>query len=200
MDSNLILALASGVGLAAAAGLRAFLPLLAVGLAARFGLLQPRPGLEWLASDPALWALGTATALELLADKIPLLDHALDALGTVLRPAAAALGAYAVLGHWGSPWAQLAAIALGAGALAVHGAKAHARLGSTALTLGHANPFLSGLEDLLALLLVATALLLPVLALLLVVAAAWVLVRRRARARSSAPGGSAGGPPLCCGP
>jgi hypothetical protein len=181
---DLILALASGVGLAAASGLRAFLPLLAVGLAARLGLLHLRPGLEWLAGDPALWALGTATVLEVLADKVPLLDHLLDVLGTVLRPAAAALGAYAVLGDWGAPWAQLLALALGAGALAVHGAKAHARLGSTTLTLGHANPLLSGIEDLLAAALVVAALLLPVLALLLVIAAAWALARRRRRARA----------------
>ena len=182
MDMQLLLALAAGAGLAAASGLRAFLPLLAVGLAARSGLLHLHPGLEWLAADPALWALGFATGLELLGDKVPLLDHALDTLGTVLRPAAAWLGTYAVLQDWGTPWAQLIALAMGAGALAVHGAKAHVRLGSTALSLGHANPFLSVLEDLVAFALVATALLLPVLALILVPLVVLALARRRRRA------------------
>ena len=179
MDTKLLLALATGVGLAAASGLRAFLPLLAVGLAARVGFLHLHPGLEWLAGDPALWALAAATALELLGDKVPLLDHALDAIGTIVRPAAAWLGTYAVLQDWGTPWAQLLALAMGAGALAVHGAKAHARLGSTALSLGHANPVLSVVEDLVAVALVAAALLLPLLALLLVLGASLALVRRR---------------------
>jgi hypothetical protein len=182
MDPNLLLALATGVGLAAACGLRAFLPLLAVGLAARFGLLHLHPGLEWLAGAPALWSLAAATAIELLADKVPVLDHALDALGTVLRPAAAWLGTYAVLQGWGTPWAQLLALAMGAGALAVHGAKAHARLGSTALSLGHANPFLSVIEDFIALALVVMALLLPLLALVLVVLTILAYLRRRRRA------------------
>lgn len=55
--TNLLLAVATGVGLAAASGLRAFLPLLAVGLAGRFGFLHFQPGMEWLESDPALWSL-----------------------------------------------------------------------------------------------------------------------------------------------
>jgi hypothetical protein len=181
MDLDLLLALATGVGLAAAFGLRAFLPLLAVGLAARFGLLHLHPGLEWLAGAPALWSLAAATAVELLADKVPVLDHALDALGTILRPAAAWLGTYAVLQDWGTPWAQLFALALGAGALAVHGAKAHTRLGSTAVSLGHANPVLSVVEDFLALALVVVALLLPLLALALVALVVLALVRRRRR-------------------
>jgi hypothetical protein len=185
MDWNLLLALATGVGLAAAAGLRAFLPVLAVGLAARFGLLELRPGLEWLAGAPALWALGTATVLELAADKVPVLDHALDALGTVLRPAAAALGAFAVLQGWGTPWAQLFALAMGAGALAVHGAKAHVRVGSSAVTLGAANPVLSVLEDVASFLLVALAVLVPLLAVAFVVLLALALARAFRRRRTA---------------
>src|SRR5438552_92753 len=131
MHASLILALFAGVGIAAACGLRAFLPLLAVGIAARFGMLTLRPGSEWLASDLALWALGTAALLEIAADKIPVVDHALDLVGTILRPLAAWIAAVAVLAGWGSPWAQLVATLLGAGALAVHVAKAKARISST---------------------------------------------------------------------
>lgn len=182
METKLLLTLATGVGLAAASGLRAFLPLLAVGLAARGGLLHLHPGLEWLAGDPALWALAVATALELVGDKVPLLDHALDALGTILRPAAAWIATYAVLQDWGTPWAQLLALAMGVGALAVHGAKAHARLGSTALSLGSANPILSVAEDVVALALAAAAVLLPLLGLFLVLVVVIALTRRRRRA------------------
>jgi hypothetical protein len=183
MDVPMLLALASGVALAASCGLRAFLPLLAVGLAARFGLLELRPGLEGLANAPALWALGTATVLELAADKVPLLDHALDAIGTVVRPVAAWVASYAVLRGWPTPWAPLLALALGSGALVVHGAKAHARLGSTALTLGHANPLLSAAEDVTTLLLVAAAVLLPLAALLLAALVLLVATRRHRRTR-----------------
>jgi hypothetical protein len=168
MDWNVVLALATGVGLAAACGLRAFLPVLAVGLAAHFGLLHLRPELAWLSQPAALWALGTAAALELIGDKVPVLDHALDTLGMFLRPAAAWVGSYAILQGWGAPWAQLFALAMGAGALAVHGAKAGTRVGSTATTLGAANPVLSVIEDVVSFALVALAVLVPLLALALV--------------------------------
>jgi hypothetical protein len=183
--TNLLLALATGVGLAAATGLRAFLPLLAVGLAGRHGLLHLQPGMEWLTSDPALWSLAAATALELIGDKVPVVDHVLDSIGTVVRPVAAWVAAYAVFQDWGTPWAQLLAVGMGVGALAVHGAKAHTRLGSTAISLGHANPILSVLEDVIAFALVVAAVLLPFLALALVTLVVVVYARRRGRARPS---------------
>jgi hypothetical protein len=175
MDWTLILALVSGVGIAAATGLRAFLPLLAVGLAGRAGLLPLRADAQWLASDPALWALGAATALEIAGDKVPAVDHALDAIGTVLRPVAAWVATYAVLSGWGAPWAQLAALVFGAGALAVHAAKAKTRAGSTALTLGAGNPVLSLIEDGFAVSLLALAILVPLAALAGVALVAWLL-------------------------
>ena len=184
---NLLLAVATGVGLAAASGLRAFLPLLAVGLAGRYGFLHLQPGMEWLESDPALWSLAAATALELLGDKVPVVDHVLDSIGTIVRPVAAWVATYAVFQGWGTPWAQLLAVAMGVGALAVHGAKAHTRLGSTAISLGHANPILSILEDAVALALVVAAVLLPMLALAVVILAVVAYTRSRPRARPSAP-------------
>ena len=167
MDRGWIIALFTGVGIAAACGLRAFLPLLAVGVAARAGLIHLHAGSEWLAGDRALWALGVAAALEIAGDKIPVVDHALDAIGTLLRPVAASL-------------------VLGAGALAVHGAKAKTRLGSTALTLGHANPIVSLGEDLASAGLIATAILAPLLACAAIVLVVWLVARRRRRqARAS---------------
>ena len=180
MDASLWLALLSGVAVAAACGLRAFLPLLLLGLASRLSLVELRGGAQWLATDLALVSLGVATVLEVAGDKIPVLDHALDALGTVLRPAAAWLGAYAVLQSWPAPWAQLAAVVLGATALAVHGLKAKLRLGSTAVSLGHANPLLSVLEDGAALASMAAAVLAPLVGLLIPVLLV-VALRRRPR-------------------
>ena len=183
MQASLWLALLAGVGIAAAAGLRAFLPLFVLGLAARAGLVDLHRSSEWLASDVALVALGVATVLEIAGDKIPIVDHALDLVATVIRPLAAWFGAYAMLVAWPAPWGQIAAAVLAVGALGLHAFKAQLRLGSTALTAGTANPFVSIVEDLTSLALVAAAVLyVPVLALLLVALAAWAL-RRRGRRR-----------------
>jgi len=185
MDWGLLLALVSGVAIAAACGLRAFLPLFVVGLAARNGFLSLGSGSQWLTSDQALWALGVATVLEIAGDKIPIVDHALDAIGTVLRPAAAWVGGFALLHGWGEPWAGLLSLVLGVGAFAVNAAKAKARLGSTAVTLGHANPALSVAEDATSLGLLAAAILAPLAALVLVVLLVW-LVQRAFRPRLTA--------------
>jgi hypothetical protein len=138
------------VALAAACGLRAFLPALAIAIGARLGTVHPAGAMAWLGSDAALWTLALATVLELAADKVPVLDHALDVAGTVVRPAAAALLAMAWYGGVAPSLAVPAAIITGAGAFAVQLAKAKTRVGSTVLTFGHATPALSLGEDVAA--------------------------------------------------
>lgn len=192
MDSNLQLglALASGVVLAAACGLRAFLPLLALGIAGRLGWLHLAPAMQWLQHPAALSCLGAATLIEIVGDKIPVVDHALDAIATAVRPAAAWIAGVAVLAHWPAPWPELVAIALGGGAFAVHALKAKTRLGSSVATLGHANPLLSIFEDATTLVLLALAILAPLIALVLTVLLVMAIVRwaRRRRVRpASAP-------------
>ena len=190
---TLVLGLAAGIAIAAAAGLRAFLPLLAIGLAGRFGLIHLQPGADWLTGTPALVCFGTATVVEIVGDKIPVVDHALDAIGTFLRPIAAALAAYGVLVHWPAPWAQIVALALGAGAFAVHAAKAKARIGSTAVTMGAANPVLSVVEDGVSILIVVVALVAPLVVLALLLLLAWAFVRLfRGRPQTPAPQPSSG--------
>lgn len=176
MELSWLLALGAGVGIAAACGLRAFLPLLFLGIAARVELIHLRAGSEWLATDLALLALGIATVLEIAADKIPVVDHALDLVATVLRPAAAWLGAFAVLGSWPSPWGQVAALALAGLTLGLHAVKSTLRVGSTATTMGHANPLLSGAEDALSFLL-CWAVIVPVLAIFGIAFGMWLLFR-----------------------
>lgn len=177
--SHLLLALATGVGIAAASGLRAFLPLLALGVAARFGFIQLQPGTVWLAGNPALLALGVAAVLEILADKVPAVDHALDLIATVIRPLAAWLGAYAVLVDWPAPWGALIGLVFGAGALGLHLVKAKFRLGTSAATLGHGNPVVSTAEDLTAGTILIIAILTPILALALVAIMVWAIARYR---------------------
>jgi len=180
------LALAAGIGIAAACGLRAFLPLLCLGLAGRFAHLPLDPHVQWLTSNVSLVALGAATAIELIGDKIPVVDHVLDVIGSVLRPATAWLGAYAVFVHWPAPWGAIVALILGGGALALHALRAKLRLGSTFLTAGTANPFISFAEDVMTLLLSALALFAPFVVLFFVFLWLLVLLRwRRDRARAA---------------
>lgn len=160
---ELVLAAMAGISIAAACGLRAFLPLLALAGGARLGLVHLSPSMAWLSGDAVIWALTTATVLELLGDKIPALDHALDAVSTFIRPVAAAFAAYAGFGG-GHPVIGLAAgLVMGAGALGVHALKAKTRIGSSALTLGTANPILSFIEDAVTLTISTIALLAPIL-------------------------------------
>ena len=178
-------ALSAGVALAAATGFRAFLPLFAVGIAGRVGWAAVRPAEEWLSGDLALIALGTATVLELLADKVPLVDHALDTMATFIRPVAAWVVSFGVLTPLGQEWAIGLATLLDGGAFGVHALKAQARVGSSVTSLGVANPVVSVVEDVIAVTLSAAAIVAPILALLFVLVLVWLatkLVRRIARA------------------
>ena len=147
-------ALLLGIGLAASSGLRTFLPLLILGLAARFHFLpnQLAPTFAWLSTDLALVALGIATLVETLGDKVPAIDHFLDVVGTISRPLAGTLAAAAVLNTGDPTTSTLLGIVVGAPlALGVHAAKAGTRGASSATTMGIGNPILSVLEDVAAL-------------------------------------------------
>lgn len=190
VDHSLWLAGAGGIAIAAACGLRAFLPLLLVGIAARTGIITLGAPVDWLAHDVTLWTLGIAAAIEIVGDKVPVVDHALDAMGLVVRPVAGGLGAYAALAQWPAPLPLVFALVAGSGALGVQALKAKTRLGSTLLTAGAGNPVLSFAEDVGAFGLTALAIAVPAMALLLVVAggfatrAIWRRVRR-SRERST---------------
>jgi hypothetical protein len=174
---DLVFAGAAGIAIAAACGLRAFLPLLALGIGVRLQLLHVDSSAAWIGSTPALVALTWATVLELAADKLPALDHLLDLVGTFLRPAAAATAAWCTFKGVHPAIAVVAAVLLGAGAMGVHVTKAKVRLGSSILTLGSANPMLSFVEDAIAGGLSAIALLAPIAGLLTAIVV--VLLLRR---------------------
>lgn len=137
-----------GLSLASAAGLRAFLPLLVLAAAAHFGVVHLNGQFAWLGSGTALIVLGVAAAAEVLADKIPVVDHALDAVQTLVRPAAGALAMASTQSHFDPVTAGVLGLIMGAPlAGTLHAAKGGTRLASTATTAGMANPFLSLAED-----------------------------------------------------
>jgi len=141
-----------------------------------------------------------------VADKVPALDHVLDAIGLVVRPVAGGLAAVipflssgpdgsmftTLSGHAGgaAPWLAAGAGVLAGGAVTalVHMARAGLRIASTMLTGGLANPLLSLIEDGVSLTTVALAVALPVLALAVALLATMALAtwlrRWRSRARS----------------
>jgi Domain of unknown function (DUF4126) len=182
--SEFLPALALAIALAASAGLRAWLPLLLAGTLARLGFLHLGPSFGFLASDKALLIFGAATLVELVGDKVPAVDHALDAIGTPLRPAAGALLAASVLGTVSDPLTALVlGTAVGApSALVPHALKTALRTASTTLTGGLANPLLSLVEDAVSVLVFVLALLVPILVVGLLggtVYLAFRLLRRR---------------------
>src|SRR5215475_14174053 len=82
----------TGIGLATSAGLNAYIPLLALGLLGRFtGLVELPPQWAWLSNGWVLGLLVILLAIEFVADKIPLVDHANDVIQTIIRPTAGGL-------------------------------------------------------------------------------------------------------------
>lgn len=180
-----------GLGLAAATGLRAFLPLLLLALAARLGLfgVQLNDQMAWLGSNGAIAALAVAALVEVMADKVPVVDNALQAVGVVVRPLAAAVAAGSVFWALDPTAAAVAGLIVGAPtALAFAGASGGTRAASTVTTGGLANPLLSVLEDAGAVLMVLLAFLAPILVPVALVVALVLIVRlaRAARRRRRA--------------
>ena len=174
-------AIALAIALAATAGIRAWLPMLLAGLLMRAGWLELGTSFAFLASTKALAILAVASALEILGDKIPAVDHALDALGTPLKLGAGALLAAAAFGTVSDPLTStILGVAVGAPtALVPHAAKSLLRVASTAATGGLANPLLSFLEDVLTVAAFALAVLVPLAVAGLVLLAVALLAKQR---------------------
>jgi hypothetical protein len=182
---QLLSAVALAVALAACAGLRALLPILLTGAVVRMGWLEIGKPFEFLSTNWALLLFGIATFVEILGDKIPAVDHALDTVHTVLRPLAGSMLAAAALSSVSDPATSIAfGIILGAPtALVPHAAKATARVISTATTGGLANPVISVVEDVGAFGLFVVAVVVPVVAAVVVLAIAIFVLRRLMRRR-----------------
>ncbi len=193
MDNTLLASVFLGLALAASTGLNTFLPLLMLAVASHFNFVDAKTvfngNFAWLASAPALTALGLATLAEIVGDKIPVVDHFLDTIGTVARPAVGALAATSVLTHGDPAMAAIGGIVLGAPvAFGFHVAKAGTRAASTTTTLGIGNPILSTLEDVAAMALTAVGLAFPWLVPVVLLALAFVMWRLFVRARKALSG------------
>jgi hypothetical protein len=187
-----IVAVCLGIGLSAACGFRVFVPIVAVGLAARAEWVTLSDGFQWLASDAAILAFGIATVLEIAAYYIPWIDNLLDSVTTPAATVAGIVVAAACFYDMDPllKW-SLAIIAGGGTAATVQTGTAGLRLGSTMLTGGATNPVVSTLEWFASLVMSILAVFLPILAAAVAVVLVVVLLRsairfvQRRRRRSS---------------
>jgi hypothetical protein len=170
----------SGFGLAGAAGLNAYIPLVMLGLASRLGYADLQEPYSLIGSNVGLGVLAVLLLIEVLADKVPGVDHVNDVINTVVRPAAGGVLALssAGAGTLHPAFAALLGIITAGG---VHATKATARPLVTATTGGLGNPVVSAIEDVLSVGLTVLALLAPIVVaifLLLGLLAAFLLIRR----------------------
>lgn len=192
--------LLTGLGLSTAAGLNAYIPMLMLGLLARFTDIVNLPqGWNWLENGWVLLIVAVLLLVEIVADKVPALDTINDSVQMFVRPAAGGIvfgsGTAAQTAAVADPgqWAQSGGwipVAIGVVvALAVSLTKSAVRPAANVATAGIAAPVLSTIEDVTSFGLVFIALLLPVLVLVIVAALIWAGWRlwRRIRRRRNVP-------------
>ena len=188
-----ILSIFVGVGLAAAAGFRVFVPLLVVSLAARAGL-HLSPDFAWIASTPALIAFTAATVAEVAAYYVPFIDNLLDAIMSPLAVVAGTILTAAVVADVDPLFKWTLAIIAGGGMAGLVQAKTvMVRGASSVATAGLANPIVSTVELGSAVTTSAMLVLMPIIAALVVLAVLlWILRGGRAAtvSRSAPPDGA----------
>ena len=193
-----VLEVLTGSGLAASAGLNAYIPLLALGVLSRFTDLITLPsGWEWLDDNWVMTILAVLLAIEFVADKVPVLDHINDVVQTFIRPTAGGLAfgagsssqtvtvsdpaSFFSDNRW-VPVISGMAIAFG-----VHGVKALARPIINIGTAGFGAPIVSTAEDATSVTMSLVAIVLPFLIIFFLIALVllfWWVLRRRARRKA----------------
>lgn len=182
-----MLELLTGTGLAAAAGLNAYVPLIILGLGSRFlDFIQLPSGWAWLSNEWVLVILGVLLVLEIVADKIPVVDSINDWVQTVIRPVAGGI----VFGGGSSTETafvtnpdeffssnQWVPIVVGIViALVIHLIKSAARPVINTVTAGFGGAAASTAEDAGAVGLSLSALLLPLLVIVMLALVIWGFV------------------------
>jgi hypothetical protein len=186
----------TALGLSTAAGLNAYIPLLTVGLLNRYTDLIDLPAPWENLGDPlVLGIVGVVGVADFIGDKVPIVDHVLHVIGTVVAPVVGGVLAFASATAFDvSPGLT---VPLGvAAALATQVGRTAARPVSTVTTGGGANPVVSFAEDGLSGALSITALVWPVVTAVLAVIVLvsvfllwrkWSQFRSRTQRRGSVP-------------
>ncbi len=135
------------LGTSFASGLNLYATVAAAGLLQRFGVITLPPSLQVLAHPAVLGVAIAMFVIEFVADKIPVVDSAWDAVHTFIRPPAAAILAYSAFGSVPEAWKLGAALLAGSVALTSHGAKASMRAAANTSPEPFSNWALSITED-----------------------------------------------------
>lgn len=190
-----MLEILTGTGLAAAAGLNAYIPLLLMGIAGRIDWIQLPNGWLWLENEWVMVILGVLFIIEIIADKVPAVDSVNDWIQTAVRPAsggivfAGGIGTSTVAvddpGNFFSSGAWIPVVIGIALALLMSLAKSAVRPVANIATGGAAAPALSTAEDGASIVLVILAIVAPVLVLIALglVILCFILLLRRMRRR-----------------
>ncbi len=190
---DLLLGVFSAFGLSASAGLNAYIPLLVVGVIGHYfpDTLTLNQPWDLIANPWILILLGVLVIIEMLADKVPAVNHINDLIQTIIRPVAGAIAfaASAKVVTDINPVFALACGLLVAGS--VHAVKSVAvRPMVTATTGGAGNIPVSIAEDVAATGVSILALVLPiimgVLLVIFFILLAWWLAQRASRAKRTA--------------
>jgi Domain of unknown function (DUF4126) len=186
LGMDYLLAALVGIGLAAACGLRAFVPVLGMAVAAKAGWLELGPGFDWLASWPAIAGLTLACIAEVTGSLVPAVNHALDAMAA---PVATVAGGVVMATQFGQlpgvpevvsadpmlTWG--AGLVAGGGiAAAVHTGSATLRAGSSAISGGLLSPIYGLVESLASVVASVLAFVVPVLFAILFGAVAFMIL------------------------
>ncbi len=191
-EIEILLSIALGVGLAAAAGLRVFVPLLVLSVAAYGGHLELDPSFAWIGTLPALLMLAVAATIEVLSYYIPGVDNLLDVIATPAALLAGTLAAAAVITDLPPLVKWTTAIIAGGGAAGLtQGVTSLLRAKSTATTGGLGNAAIASGELGGAVILSVLAILAPIVTVGLVLLLCWGAVKLLRRlwlgARGAAP-------------
>lgn len=158
-------------GLSASAGLNAYIPLLVVGVTAHYtDWIKLNPPYDLLANPWVLIVVGLLLIVEMLADKIPAVNHVNDIIQTGIRPAAGAI-IFAASAHVITNVHPVIAIICG---LLVSGSvhvvkSAAVRPAVTATTAGTGNVPVSLAEDAFATVLSFLSIVIPILVVIFLV-------------------------------
>lgn len=157
----------TGISLSAMLGFRAFLPPLILGIVYRLfpEMIILNVKFSFLASDPVLIALGVASVVEFLGDKIPVVDNFLDWFEIPAKMLFSAVLTFAII-PGGSHWFYLLVglVFAETATMTVHTGKTGIRAASTVATGGIANPVIGLFEDFITFVGTVLALILPWLA------------------------------------
>lgn len=107
------------------------------------------PEFDVLASWPVLIVAGVLLVVEIVADKIPAVDHVWDAVHTFIRTPGAMVVVAVMMQGQDVTWQVIAVLVAGSVAFVAHAGKATARVASTKVTAATANAVVSAVEDVL---------------------------------------------------